>query len=282
MVQFAISVFRSMPDLAAKDHEIARLRAKNQALEGEIAWLRARCESQGEVTAADLDAGRHATEAAEPAAEATTNAADEATAEATTEAATFANPSEVTKEVDNLVASTAKEEEGTQVTGEGSAGSTKPTEVWTLRPNWSTVGSTLQEEEETTIKVLTTIGDATEVTSSPTEQVTTIGESVTTEAAENITPAVTETVKAENVTPTVTETVKAEDRRSKNIKRKFQYSPGEFHLVRDNQQFSRDEPVIKLPKGVVSKVPKRSKFKRKLNDGINDFEGKKFNWESYS
>ena len=85
-----------------------------------------------------------------------------------------------------------------------------------------------------------------------------------------------ETVKAEP------ETVKAEERKSKNIKRKFQYSPGEFHLVRDNQQFSRDEPVIKLPKGVVSKVPKRSKFKRKLNDDINGFEGKKFNWESYS
>merc|ERR1719264_1351242 len=132
--------------------------------------------------------------------------------EATTEAATFTDPSGVTKEVDNLVASTAKEEEGTIVTGEGSAGSTKPTEVWTLRPNWSTVGSTLQEEEETTIKVLTTIDDANEVTSSPAEQVTTIGESVTTEAVEtaveNITPAVTETVKAEDiVTPAVTETV---------------------------------------------------------------------------
>merc|ERR1719331_71774 len=130
--------------------------------------------------------------------------------ESTTEAATFANPSGVTKEVDNLVASTTKEEEGTLVTGEGSnesAGSTKPTEVWTLRPNWSTVGSTFQEEE-TTIKVLTTIDDATEVTSSPTEQVTAIVERVTTEAAENITPAVTETVKAEDiVTPAVTETV---------------------------------------------------------------------------
>merc|ERR1712037_1063502 len=86
-----------------------------------------------------------------------------------------------------------KEEEGTLVTGEGSnesAGSTKPTEVWTLRPNWSTMGSTFQEEEETTIKVLTTIDDATEVTSSPTEQVTTIGESVTTEAVENMTETV--------------------------------------------------------------------------------------------
>merc|ERR1712210_118707 len=131
--------------------------------------------------------------------------------ESTTEAATFDNPSGVTKEVDNLVASTTKEEEGTLVTGEGSnesAGSTKPTEVWTHRPNWSTGGSTFQEEEETTIKVLTTIDDATEVTSSPTEQVTAIVERVTTEAAENITPAGTETVKAEDiVTPAVTETV---------------------------------------------------------------------------
>merc|ERR1712203_1071970 len=100
--------------------------------------------------------------------------------ESTTEAATFDDPSGVTKEVDNLVASTTKEEEGALVTGEGSnvsSGSTKPTEVWTLRPNWSTGGSTLQEVEETTIKVLTTIDDATEVTSSPTEQVTAIGES---------------------------------------------------------------------------------------------------------
>jgi hypothetical protein len=143
--------------------------------------------------------------------------------EATTEAATFDNTSEVTKEVDNLVASTTKEEEveePTQVTGEDSnvsAGSTKPTEVWTLRPNWSTGGSTLQEVEETTIKVLTTIDDTTEVTSSPTEQATAIGESVTTVAvettAENITPAVTETVTETEdiVTPTVTETVKTED-----------------------------------------------------------------------
>ena len=78
------------------------------------------------------------------------------------------------------------------------------------------------------------------------------------------------------------ETVKAEERKSKNLKRKFQYNPGEFHLVRDNQPFSRDEPVIKRPKGVDSKVPKRTKVKRKLNDDTNDFEGKKFHWESYS
>merc|ERR1712130_1099147 len=119
--------------------------------------------------------------------------------EATTEAVTFNDPSGVTKEVDNLVASTTKEEEveGTLVTGKGSnvsGGSTKPTEVWTLRPNWSTGGSTLQEEEKTTMKVLTTIDETTEVTSSPTEQVTAIGESVTTVAAQNVTPTVTETV----------------------------------------------------------------------------------------
>ena len=78
------------------------------------------------------------------------------------------------------------------------------------------------------------------------------------------------------------ETVKAEERKSKNLKRKFQYNPGEFHLVRDNQLFSRDEPVIKRPNGVDSKVPKRAKVKRKFNDDANDFEGKKFHCESYS
>merc|ERR1712130_68159 len=133
--------------------------------------------------------------------------------EATTEAVTFNDPSGVTKEVDNLVASTTKEEEveGTLVTGKGSnvsGGSTKPTEVWTLRPNWSTGGSTLQEEEKTTMKVLTTIDETTEVTSSPTEQVTAIGESVTTVAAKNVTPTVTETVKVDDI---ITKTVKADD-----------------------------------------------------------------------
>merc|ERR1712130_903414 len=111
--------------------------------------------------------------------------------EATTEAVTFNDPSGVTKEVDNLVASTTKEEEveGTLVTGKGSnvsGGSTKPTEVWTLRPNWSTGGSTLQEEEKTTMKVLTTIDE-------------------TTVKVDDI---ITTTVKADDiVTPTVTETV---------------------------------------------------------------------------
>ena len=75
-----------------------------------------------------------------------------------------------------------------------------------------------------------------------------------------------ETVKAEP------ETVKAEERKSKNLKRKFQYNPGEFHLVRDNQPFSRDEQVIKQPKGVDSKVPKRTKIKRKFDDSSGGLE----------
>ena len=58
------------------------------------------------------------------------------------------------------------------------------------------------------------------------------------------------------------ETVKAEER--KNLKRKHQYNPGEFHLERDNKQFSRYEPVIKRSKGVISEIPKRSKVKRKF------------------
>ena len=74
------------------------------------------------------------------------------------------------------------------------------------------------------------------------------------------------------------ETVKSEDR--KNLKRKHQYHPGEFHLEKDNQQFSRDEPVVKRLKGVDIKVPKREKVKRKYQDDTNDFN-KKFIWESY-
>ena len=75
-----------------------------------------------------------------------------------------------------------------------------------------------------------------------------------------------ETVKAKP------ETVEAEGRKSRNLKRKFEYNPGEFHLERDNQRFSRDEPVNKRPKGVDSKVPKLAKvLKRKLNDDTNDF-----------
>ena len=60
--------------------------------------------------------------------------------------------------------------------------------------------------------------------------------------------------------------------KSKNLKRKFQYNPGEFHLVRNNQAFSRDEPVIKQPRGINSKVPKRTKIKRKFDDNSGDLE----------
>ena len=63
-----------------------------------------------------------------------------------------------------------------------------------------------------------------------------------------------------------------EEPKSKNLKRKFQHNPGEFHLVRENVAFSRDEPVIKLSKGVNSKVPKRAKVKRKFDDNTDDFE----------
>lgn len=76
------------------------------------------------------------------------------------------------------------------------------------------------------------------------------------------------------------ETVKAEER--KNLKRKHQYDPGEFHLERDNKQFSRYEPLVKRPKGVDSKVPKRLKAKRKLTDDSNNIKGKDWHWESYS
>jgi hypothetical protein len=63
------------------------------------------------------------------------------------------------------------------------------------------------------------------------------------------------------------ETVKSEER--KNLKRKRQYHPDESHLEKDNQEFSRDEPVVK-----------RLKVKRKYQNDTNDFN-KKFIWESY-
>ena len=72
--------------------------------------------------------------------------------------------------------------------------------------------------------------------------------------------------------------VKSEERKS--LKRKHQYYPGEFHLEKDNQQFSRDEPVAKRPKGVESEVPKRNKVKRKYQNDTNDSK-KKWSWESY-
>ena len=63
----------------------------------------------------------------------------------------------------------------------------------------------------------------------------------------------------------------------------------------DNLAFSRDEPVVKLPKGVLnSKVPKRAKVKRKFDDNTDDFERDerrayepvvkqpKYKWDSFS
>merc|ERR1712156_310280 len=79
---------------------------------------------------------------------------------ASVEEVTTVDPSGVTKEVDNTVASTTLEEQLEEevedialVTEESSSAAevetTKPNEVWTLRPNWSTGGSTLQNEETT-------------------------------------------------------------------------------------------------------------------------------------
>ena len=139
-------------------------------------------------------------------------------ADSTTEAATTNNQSGVTKEVDITGASTTEDEEeveGTLLTVEGSDvsdGSTKPTEVWTIRPNWSTGGSTIQEEETTT-KVLAAVEETTDVTSPPTEQVTASGERVTTVAVETAEEEITtdpvkaETVKAEDIASPVTDTV---------------------------------------------------------------------------
>ena len=74
------------------------------------------------------------------------------------------------------------------------------------------------------------------------------------------------------------DTVKSEER--KNLKRKHQYHQGEFHLEKDNQKFSRDEPVVKRRKGADSETPRREKVKRKHQDDTNDSK-KKFIWESY-
>ena len=62
--------------------------------------------------------------------------------------------------------------------------------------------------------------------------------------------------------------VNPEVNQKKNLKRKFQHNPGEFHFVRDNLAFSKDEPVIKLPKRDTvnwSKIPTRAKVKRKFS-----------------
>ncbi|MCP3899609.1 MAG: hypothetical protein GY707_07845, partial [Desulfobacteraceae bacterium] len=74
------------------------------------------------------------------------------------------------------------------------------------------------------------------------------------------------------------DTAKSEER--KNLKRKHQYHQGEFHLEKDNQKFSRDEPVVKRRKGADSETPRREKVKRKHQDDTNDSK-KKFIWESY-
>ena len=117
---------------------------------------------------------------------------------ASVEEVTTVDPSGVTKEVDNAVASTTLEgeEDIALVTEESSSaaevGRTKPIEVWTLRPNWSTGGSTLQNEETTNAVSLTDGATVIEVTT--TEKISTIGDVVTTEAAktaQDTTPAFT-------------------------------------------------------------------------------------------
>merc|ERR1712165_297891 len=122
---------------------------------------------------------------------------------ASVEEVTTVDPSGVTKEVDNAVASTTLEVEGEEeeedialVTEESSSaaevGSTKPIEVWTLRPNWSTGGSTLQNEETT--NAVSLADDATVIEVTTTEKISTIGDVVTTEAAktaQDTTPAFT-------------------------------------------------------------------------------------------
>merc|ERR1711899_211116 len=120
---------------------------------------------------------------------------------ASVEEVTTVDQSGVTKEVDNAVASTTLEEEEEEedialVTEESSSasevGTTKPIEVWTLRPNWSTGGSTLQNEETT--NAVSLANDATVIEVTTTEKISTIGDVVTTEAAktaQDTTPAFT-------------------------------------------------------------------------------------------
>merc|ERR1712156_994964 len=122
---------------------------------------------------------------------------------ASVEEVTTVDPSGVTKEVDNAIASTTLQEEE-EVEEEGIAlvtvesssaaevGTTKPIEVWTLRPNWSTGGSTLQNEETT--NAVSLADDATVIEVTTTEKISTIGDVVTTEAvktAQDTTPAFT-------------------------------------------------------------------------------------------
>merc|ERR1712156_644756 len=109
---------------------------------------------------------------------------------ASVEEVTTVDQSGVTKEFDNAVASTTleeveEEEDIALVTEESSSaaevGTTKPIEVWTLRPNWSTGGSTLQNEDTT--NVVSLADDATVIEVTTTEKISTIGDVVTTEAA---------------------------------------------------------------------------------------------------
>merc|ERR1711899_674843 len=123
---------------------------------------------------------------------------------ASVEEVTTVDQSGVTKEVDNAVASTTleveeeeeEEEDIALMTEESSSaaevGSTKPIEVWTLRPNWSTGGSTLQNEDTTNAVPLA--DDATVIEVTTTEKISTIGDVLTTEAAktaQDTTPAFT-------------------------------------------------------------------------------------------
>ena len=123
---------------------------------------------------------------------------------ASVEEVTTVDLSGVTKEVDNAVTSTTlegevqeeEEEDIALVTQESSSaaevGTTKPIEVWTLRPNWSTGGSTLQNEDTT--NAVSLADDATVIEVTTTEKISTIGDVVTTEAAkraQDTTPAFT-------------------------------------------------------------------------------------------
>merc|ERR1712241_1168560 len=121
---------------------------------------------------------------------------------ASVEEVTTVDPSGVTTEVDNAVASTTleveeeEEEDIALVTEESSSlaevGTTKAIEVWTLRPNWSTGGSTLQNEETT--NAVSLADDATVIEVTTTEKISTIGDVVTTEVAktaQDTTPAFT-------------------------------------------------------------------------------------------
>merc|ERR1711953_315481 len=104
-----------------------------------------------------------------------------------------------------------EEEDIALVTEESSSaaevGTTKPIEVWTLRPNWSTGGSTLQNEETT--NAVSLADDATVIEVTATEKISTIGDVLTTEAvktAQDTTPAFTISAStSEEATESITE-----------------------------------------------------------------------------